>query len=116
MLTHIPLTVAGLLWVSGCSAKPIEVRHVSRASVAWREGVTGGTADDEFYVLHQGISVNFDNGHQCGAYWINGNVSSGYGQNENWLMLEYTYPLWRATGGDVRSEAKPGVVLTHAGK
>jgi hypothetical protein len=84
-----------VLCTGGCkSASVSEVRGKTSFGPEFRN--RGNNTSEVRYDVRQGIDVKWDNGWTTGVNYRRRDVDDGSGDNENRVLFEVGYPLWKA--------------------
>ena len=92
-----PLCLASLtavLTLAGCKANPTELRGKTSFGPEFRN--RGNNTQEVRYDARQAFEVKWDNGWTTGIQYRRRDVDDGSGDNENRVMAEVGYPLWKA--------------------
>lgn len=87
------LLTAGCL-LSGCKARPTELRGKTSFGPEFRN--RGNNTHEVRYDARQAFEVKWDNGWTTAVQYRRRDVDEGSGDNENRVMVEVGYPLWKA--------------------
>lgn len=87
------MLAAGCL-LSGCKAKPTELRGKTAFGPEFRN--RGNNTSEVRYTTQQGFDVKWDNGWTTAVQYRRRDVDDGSGDNENRVLFEVGYPLWKA--------------------
>ena len=89
----VALLAAGCL-LSGCKAKPTELRGKTSFGPEFRN--RGNNTSEIRYDARQAFEVKWDNGWTTAVQYRRRDVDEGSGDNENRVLVEVGYPLWKA--------------------
>jgi hypothetical protein len=78
---------------SGCALQ--EVRSKTAFGPEYRHSGQKNT-NEERWTVQQGIELKWDKGITTGIQYRRRDVNDGTGDNENRVMLEFSFPLWKA--------------------
>ncbi len=81
------------LLVSGCALR--EIRSKTKAGPEFRHSGLTNTNSDR-WTVEQGLEFKWDNGVNTGLTYRRRDVDDGNGDNENRVMFEVSFPLWKA--------------------
>lgn len=84
---------AGCL-LPGCKANPTELRGKTSFGPEFRN--RGNNTQEVRYDARQAFEVKWDNGWTTGVQYRRRDVDDGSGDNENRILVEVGYPLWKA--------------------
>lgn len=80
--------------LSGCKAKPTELRGKTSFGPEFRN--RGNNTSEVRYTAQQGFEMKWDNGWTTGVQYRRRDVDEGSGDNENRVLVEVGYPIWKA--------------------
>ena len=80
--------------LAGCKANPTELRGKTAFGPEFRN--RGNNTSEVRYTEQQGFEVKWDNGWTTGTQYRRRDVDDGSGDNENRVMFEVGYPIWKA--------------------
>ena len=89
------LTAGGvvLLLASGCALQ--EVRSKTKFGPEFRHSGSTNT-NNERWTVEQGFDFKWDQGVTTGITYRRRDINDGNGDNENRVMFEFSFPLWKA--------------------
>ncbi len=82
-----------LLLGSGCTLK--EIRSKTKAGPEFRHSGSSNTNSDR-WAIEQGVEFKWDNGVNTGLTYRRRDIDDGNGDNENRVMFDISFPLWKA--------------------
>jgi len=85
---------AAIGFLGGCKANPTELR--GKTSFGPEFINRGNNTSQVRYDARQGFEVKWDNGWTTAAQYRRRDVDNGTGDNENRILVEVGYPLWKA--------------------
>lgn len=87
--------MALLALIGGCQSSSVtEVRGKTAAGPEFRN--RGNNTSEVRYTVQQGIEAKWDNGWTTGVAYRRRDVDEGSGDNENRVLFEVGYPIWKA--------------------
>lgn len=86
------LVAAGFL--TGCKANPTELRGKTSFGPEFRN--RGNNTQEVRYDARQALDLKWDNGWSTGISYRRRDVDDGSGDNENRVLFEVGYPIWKA--------------------
>lgn len=86
-----------LLLVSGCALQ--EVRSKTKFGPEFRHSGSNNT-NNERWTVEQGFDFKWDRGITTGIAYRRRDINDGNGDNENRVMFEFSFPLWKAESKD----------------
>ncbi len=92
-VTRLAVSALLLLLVCGCALQ--EIRSKTRGGPEYRHSGAADTNSDR-WMIEQGVEFRWDNGVNTGVSYRRRDVDDGNGDNENLVMLELSFPLWKA--------------------
>lgn len=78
----------------GCKANPTELRGKTSFGPEFRN--RGNNTQEVRYAAQQGFEMKWDNGWTTGVQYRRRDVDEGSGDNENRVLVEVGYPIWKA--------------------
>ncbi len=81
---------------SGCSWQLQEIKGKTKFGPEFRDK-SGQTSEVRWTTIDQGFEFKWDNGWSTGVSYRRRDTDEGSGGNDNRVMFEVSYPLWRAT-------------------
>lgn len=82
-----------LTLLSGCALK--EIRSKTRVGPEFVHSGSTNT-NSERWMVEQGLEFRWDKGITTGVVYRRRDVDDGNGNNENRVLLEFSFPLWKA--------------------
>ena len=82
----------------GCKASPSELRGKTSFGPEFRN--RGNNTSEVRYDARQALELKWDNGCTTGIQYRRRDVDDGSGDNENRVLVEVGYPLWKAKKPD----------------
>ena len=101
---------AFLLLASGCALQ--EVRSKSKIGPEFRHSGATNT-DSERWHVEQGIDFKWDNGVTTGLSYRRRDVNDGNGDNENRVLFEFSFPLWKAESQQAKLKRRVELLETR---
>jgi len=89
-----PFLAVGLLYAGCKSSSVTEVRGKTSFGPEFRN--RGNNTSEIRYDARQAIDLKWDNGWTTGVQYRRRDVDEGSGDNENRVLLEVGYPIWKA--------------------
>ncbi len=86
--------LAALLF-SGCSWQLREIKGKTKFGPEFRDK-SGRTSEVRWTAIDQGLEFKWDNGWSTGVSYRRRDTDEGSGGNDNRVLFELSYPLWRA--------------------
>jgi hypothetical protein len=80
--------------LSGCKARPTELRGKTSFGPEFRN--RGNNTSEIRYAAQQSFDMKWDNGWTTGVQYRRRDVDEGSGDNENRVLVEVGYPIWKA--------------------
>ncbi|MFH1419923.1 MAG: hypothetical protein ABII12_16745 [Planctomycetota bacterium] len=93
VLATSSVTLSCLLPTPGCTLQ--EVRSKTRGGPEFRHSGSNRTNSDR-WMVEQGVEFKWENGVNTGMVFRRRDVDDGNGDNENLVMCEVSFPLWKA--------------------
>jgi hypothetical protein len=94
-------SLTAVLVVAGCKANPSELRGKTSFGAEARN--RGNNTQEIRYDARQAVDLKWDNGWSTGISYRRRDIDDGSGDNENRVLVEVGYPLWKAP----KKEEKP---------
>lgn len=94
VLAPIALCAGMVLLLGGCKAKPTELRGKTAFGPEFRN--RGNNTSEIRYTEQQSLEMKWDNGWTTAVQYRRRDVDQGSGDNENRVLFEVGYPLWKA--------------------
>jgi hypothetical protein len=88
-----------MLLINGCAL--LEVRSKSKVGPEYIHSGSTDT-DSERWTVEQGIEFKWDKGITTGITYRRRDINDGNGNNENRVLFEFSFPLWKAASGQAR--------------
>jgi len=101
---------AFLLLASGCALQ--EVRSKSKVGPEFRHSGATNTNSERWHV-EQGIDFKWDNGVTTGLSYRRRDVNDGNGDNENRVLFEFSFPLWKAESQQAKLKRRLALLETR---
>lgn len=101
---------AFLLLASGCALQ--EVRSKSKVGPEFRHSGATNTNSERWHV-EQGIDFRWDNGVTTGLSYRRRDVNDGNGDNENRVLFEFSFPLWKAESQQAKLKRRLALLETR---
>lgn len=90
-----------ILLLGGCNVKPTELRGKTSFGPEFRN--RGNNTQEVRYDARQAFDLKWDNGWSTGIQYRRRDVDDGSGDNENRVLVEVGYPLWKAPKKEEKS-------------
>ena len=89
-----PMAVMAAWLLAGCKANPSELRGKTSFGPEFRN--RGNNTSEVRYDARQALEMKWDNGWTTAVAYRRRDVDDGSGDNENRVLFEVGYPLWKA--------------------